>query len=398
MRRISMPWTSPAEAVLYISLVLSVIGMVNVFSASFVLASKEFDDSLFFIKRHLIYFVIGAVGFISLARFDYRKLKPMWLPVSLITLGLLLAVPFIGLDANGARRWIRLVGIVFQPSEIAKLAVVFMVAGYLGPRLDRRLPNTLLSWPVVVSGIMGYLVLRQPDMGTALVIVALCLLLYLIAGISGREWLALGMLGGGLFAYLVRAAAYRLERVMAWLDPWAYQQTSGYQAVQALLAIGSGGFTGTGLGMGASKFHYLPEAHTDFAFAVLSQEVGLLGALLVIILFALLGWYGAKISLWAADGFGQLLAAGVTALVVGQAIGNIAMVSGLLPVTGVPLPFISYGGTSLIITMLALGLLFSVGRVSAGVSAPSPQQDADGHAARIRERARLRLVKNTANK
>ena len=393
LKRIPAPWSSSAEAILYISLLLSAIGMVNVFSASFVLAGKEYGDSLFFIKRHIVYFLIGAVVFVSLARFDYRKLRPVWLPAALLTLALLVAVPFFGLDANGARRWLRIAGIVFQPSELAKLTVIFMVAGFLGPRLDRRLPNTLLSWPVIASGCFGYLVLKQPDMGTALVIVTLCLLLYLLAGISGREWLGLGVIGGSLFVYLVKAAAYRLERVMAWLDPWSYQQTSGYQAVQALLAIGSGGFFGSGLGMGASKFHYLPEAHTDFAFAVLSQEMGYLGAMTVIILFVLVGWHGIKIALWASDGFGQLLAVGITALVVGQAFGNIGMVSGLLPVTGVPLPFISYGGTSLVITLAALGVLFSVGRLSSKRTPAPPQEDSPEKTSRLRERVRLKVVK-----
>ena len=398
MRRIPVPWSSPQEAVLYIGLIIAVIGAVNVFSASFVLAGKHLNDSLFYIKRHLVYFLIGLVIFISLARLDYRKFKPMWLPITLITLATLIAVPLVGLEANGARRWLRLAGIVFQPSELAKLSVILLVAGYLGPRLDRRLRNSLMSWPVLVSGLMGLLVLKQPDMGTALVIVGLCLALYIVAGISTREQAALLVGGGSLFLYLVKAAAYRFERVLSWLDPWAYQQTSGYQAVQALLAIGSGGLAGAGLGMGASKFHYLPEAHTDFAFAVLAQEAGFLGAFAVILLFTLLGWYGVKIALWAADGFGSMLAAGTTALVVGQAIGNIAMVSGLLPVTGVPLPFISYGGTSLIINMAAMGLLFSVGRVSAGKGAPAPeQQEPESHADRIRQRAKLRLVQKKTN-
>lgn len=392
MRRISLPWTSPAEALLYICLCLIVFGMVNVFSASFVLAGRELNDNFYFIKRHLLYFVIGLVAFISMARFDYRKLRPLGPPLVLVSILLLIAVPLFGLEANGARRWLRILGIVFQPSELAKISTIFMAAGFLGPRLDRNLPNTLLSWPVLAAVGMGYLVLRQPDMGTAMVIMALCLVLYLIAGIPSREIVGLWLGGGVLFVYLVRTAAYRFERIMAWLNPWAYQQTSGYQAVQALLAIGSGGLTGTGLGMGASKFHYLPEAHTDFAYAVLAQEMGFLGALTVIVLFSLLGWYGTKISLQASDGFGQLLGMGIILLVVGQAIGNIAMVSGILPVTGVPLPFISYGGTSLIVNMFSVGILFSIGIRS--MKPGSEAQEPPGTAIeRVRERARLRLIR-----
>ncbi|MCX7779592.1 MAG: putative lipid II flippase FtsW [Negativicutes bacterium] len=391
-----MPWSSPAEAIIYISLTLAVFGMVNVFSASFVMAGKQLGDSLFFIKRHILYFFIGVVGFVSLVRLDYRKLRPLAAPAALVTLALLFAVGVAGLEANGARRWLSFGGIVFQPSEVAKLTAIFVTAAFLGTRIDRKLPHTLLSWPLVFVGGMGFLIFRQPDMGTALVVVGLAVLLYLLAGIPGKERLILFMLGSISIGYLAKNAAYRAERIMAWLDPWSYAQTAGYQAVQALLAIGSGGLAGSGLGMGASKFHYLPEAHTDFAFAVLAQEMGFMGVLAVIVLFTMLGWYGLKIALKAADGFGQMLAAGTTALIVGQGIGNMAMVSGLLPVTGVPLPFISYGGTSLIVNMLALGMLLSVSR-QAHKTVRQPAEKVSGPAARIQERAKLRLVKNNKN-
>lgn len=361
MRRIPVPWTSPGEAVIYIVFILFALGTVNIFSASFVMAGQMLQDSYFFLKRHLIAFTLGFAGLVFLARMDYHRLNRYLPGIILAVFAMLVAVHFGGVDANGAKRWLRM-GVTFQPSEIAKLAAVIMAASYLGPRLDRGRPISLFSWPVAFTGIMGVLVLKQPDMGTAVVIMAACLVLYLPSGIPKRE--AYGMLfcvASGT-VYLVYAASYRAERIMAWLDPWAYQQTSGYQAVQALLAIGSGSFWGTGLGKGASKFHYLPEAHTDFAFAVLCQEMGFVGALLVLCLFALLAWYGVKIALKASDGLGTMLAAGVTFLIVGQAVGNIAMVTGLLPVTGIPLPFISFGGTSLVINLLSIGLLISVGR------------------------------------
>ncbi len=201
-------------------------------------------------------------------------------------------------------------------------------------------------------------------MGTAALIVALCLVLYLLAGLPKKE--IMGMVAVVVFAvgYFATSAAYRAERISAWLNPWDYQLTTGYQTVQSLLAIGSGGFLGTGLGKGASKFYYLPEAHTDFAFAVLCQELGFVGALFVLILLAGLAWHGMRIALRAPDGFGVLLAGGMTVLIIGQAIGNIAMVSGMIPVTGVPLPFISYGGTSLLVNMAAVGILVNVGRQS----------------------------------
>jgi cell division protein FtsW len=298
--------------------------------------------------------------------------------IILAVFGMLVAVHLGGVDANGAKRWLK-IGFTFQPSEIAKLTAIIMAAAYLGPRIDRGRPVSLFSWPVALTGVMGVLVLKQPDMGTAVVIMALCLVLYLPSGIPRREIYGMLFCGVAGTVYLVYAAAYRAERILAWLDPWAYQQTSGYQAVQALLAIGSGSLLGTGLGKGASKFHYLPEAHTDFAFAVLCQEMGFVGAALVLALFALLAWYGIKIALRAADGFGMMLAMGATFLIVGQAVGNIAMVTGVLPVTGIPLPFISFGGTSLVVNLTAVGLLISVARGSVSQrSAAAAPMDASG--------------------
>ncbi len=384
MRRLPVPWASPGEAVFYIVLMLFAIGTINVFSASFVLAGQILNDSYFFLKRHLVAFLLGMVGLAVMARVDYRRLRN-YLPLFVLAvLAMLLAVHVSGVDANGARRWLRL-GVKFQPSEFAKLAAVLMAAVYIGPRLDKGLPVTIFSWPVVLTGAMGAFVLLQPDMGTAVVVVGVCLLLYLPSGIPRRQVYGLMFCAAMGTVYLVYAAAYRAERILAWLDPWSYEQTSGYQTVQALLAIGSGSLFGTGLGMGASKFHYLPEAHTDFAFAVLCQEMGFAGAALVLALFAALAWYGIKTALRASDGFGMMAATGATFLIVGQAVGNIAMVCGLLPVTGIPLPFISFGGTSLVVNLLAVGLLISVSRHSAGSSAPVTTRAEDsGAGARIR--------------
>ncbi len=384
MRRVPVPWASPGEAVFYIVLMLFAIGTINVFSASFVLAGQLLNDSYFFLKRHMMAFLIGMIGLAVAARFDYRRLVKFLPLIVLAVLAMLVAVHFGGIDANGARRWLKL-GVKFQPSEFAKIAAILMTAAYIGPRLEKGRPVTVFSWPVIVTGIMGFLVLRQPDMGTAVVIVGLCLVLYLPSGIPKRQVYGLMFCGAMGTVYLVYAAAYRAERILAWLDPWSYEQTSGYQTVQALMAIGSGSLFGTGLGMGASKFHYLPEAHTDFAFAVLCQEMGFAGAFLVLFLFALLAWYGIKITLQARDGFGMIVAAGATFLVVGQAVGNIAMVSGMLPVTGVPLPFISFGGTSLVVNLLAIGLLISVGRL--GGKAPAPAESGTE-----KESVRLKLV------
>lgn len=355
-------WANNTEAVFYITLILFTIGTVNVFSASFVLAGQLLHDSYFFLKRHLVFFLIGFAAMLVAGRINYNVFKKFVMPIGIAAIGLLLAVHFVGVEANGARRWLNLPGIKFQPSEIAKLAVIVITASYLGPRIDRNRRINLFSGPFYFSLIAFIFVLKQPDMGTAMIIIGLCMLLYLIAGLPRRQITLLTCVGTVSAVILSFAASYRADRIYAWINPWAYQDSIGYQTVQSLMAIGSGGFLGSGLGMGTSKFYYLPEAHTDFAFAVLCQEMGFIGAGVVLTLLVLLGVYGAKIAAQAADGFGKLLAIGVTGLIVGQGIVNIAMVSGLLPVIGVPLPFVSFGGTSLVVNFFAIGLLISVGR------------------------------------
>ncbi|MCE5285230.1 MAG: putative lipid II flippase FtsW [Pelosinus sp.] len=354
-------WRSPAEAILYITFILLIIGAVNVFSASFVSAGQEFHDSYYFVKKHFAAFGIGFVCLLLTAIMDYRRLKQLIFLLILATIGFLIAVSVMGITINGARRWVN-IGFQFQPSEVAKLASVIIAASYLGPRVEKQWRVTLLSSPLIFVGIMGGLIMKQPDMGTAVLVVGLCLIMYVIAGVPQQQRLSLYALVVGGLVYFTYAASYRAERIAAWLNPWAFQQGIGYQTVQSLLAIGSGGITGTGLGMGASKFYYLPEAHTDFAFAVLCQEMGFIGALLVLVLFGAFALYGGKIARMATDGFGKMLAIGLTLMIVGQGVINISMVTGMLPVIGVPLPFISFGGTSLIVNMAAVGILISIGR------------------------------------
>ena len=395
MRKLPVPWTNSTEAILTITLLLILIGIVNVFSASFVSAGQLWGDPFYFLKRHLLALFLGLIAFAAAATMNYRRLQ-QWAPIIVIVvIVLLVAVYFVGIEANGARRWLKL-GITFQPSELAKMAAIILTAAYLGPRMEKRRTITILSGPLFITIGMATLVMKQPDMGTAALIVALCLVLYWLAGLPNRETFAIIGGAAALVVYFATSAAYRAERISAWLNPWDYQLTTGYQTVQSLLAIGSGGFWGTGLGKGASKFYYLPEAHTDFAYAVLCQELGFLGASLVLILVGGLAWHGMRIALRAADGFGSMLASGMTVLIIGQAIGNIAMVSGMIPVTGVPLPFISYGGTSLLINMAAIGLLVSVGKQQQkqadGAVAPAVQDDLTQQR-KLRQLSRNRLRK-----
>ncbi len=391
MSRFSQLWRSSTEAVICITLLLFMIGTVNIFSASFVEAGQRMGDGYFYVKRHLMSFGIGIVAMTIISKIDYHRLNRFLLPLMLLTVGLLIAVHFIGIEVNGARRWINL-GFQFQPSELAKFTGLLITAGFLGPLIDRKRRITLLSLPFYVAALLGGIVLKQPDMGTAVIIVGVSLMLYVIAGLPKQQLLAL--VGGGiaLFVYATFAAAYRAERIAAWINPWDYQLGIGYQTVQGLLAIGSGGFWGTGLGMGSSKFNYLPEAHTDFAFAVLCQEMGFIGALAVLFLMALLAYYGIQIALKAPDGLGKMLAIGGIVLVVGQAIINIAMVSGIFPVVGVPLPFISFGGTSLIINLLAIGVVLNVGRQADRAVSQEPTVESDSSRS-----TRLKLARQGRN-
>jgi cell division protein FtsW len=394
--KLSQLWRSNAEAVICISILLFMIGTVNIFSASFVEAGQQMGDGYYYLKRHLISFSIGIVAMLVIRRIDYHRFNRFLFPFVLLTVGLLIAVHFIGIEVNGARRWLN-IGFQFQPSELAKLTGLMITAGFLGPLIDRKRRITLLSAPFYIAAILGMIVLKQPDMGTAVIIVGTSLMLYIIAGLPKQQLLTL--VGGGiaLFIYATFAASYRAERIAAWINPWDYQLGIGYQTVQGLLAIGSGGFWGTGLGMGSSKFSYLPEAHTDFAFAVLCQEMGFIGALGVLCLMGLLAYYGVRIALKAPDGLGKLLTMGSILLIVGQAIINISMVSGIFPVVGVPLPFISFGGTSLIVNLMAIGLILSVGRQADGVvlqdTAPEPDASRSTRLKLARQARNLNRVK-----
>lgn len=378
-------WVSNTEAVLCIMFMLIIIGTVNIFSASFVKAGTEFNNTYYFLNRHLLCLGIGFFCMVITIKLDYQKwraLAPLLVGVTIISL---ILVATIGIEINGSRRWLNL-GIQFQPSELTKLTTLLLIAAYLGPRIDQKLRISMKTIPMALVVGMGALVYRQPDLGTAAIIVGLAFFLHILAGMPKEECVVL-ILGAIVLAIVLTfSATYRIERIWAWFDPWEFQQDQGYQTVQSILAIGSGGLSGAGLGMGTSKFYYLPEAHTDFAFAILCQEMGFIGAMIVFILLAALAIYSGKIAHQAKDGFGKMLVIGVAMLVVGQGVANIAMVSGVLPVIGVPLPFISYGGTSLIVNMVAVGILVNVGRQSARANIPDPK---DG----LREPAPKRIFK-----
>lgn len=343
------------------TIIIMIIGSINVLSASFALANSTGSSSMFFLNKYILFAAVGMVAWLLLSklRFSTWMLIEVQITTVVVLVALLLVVHFLGITENGARRWIGVGGFIFQPSELVKVATITLMSAYLAPLIRQRKPASLFSWQFCAILVMGALVQKQPDMGTAAIIVALGLGMLLVCGLPNWQY---GLLAGislpGIY-FLTTAASYRAARIKAWLDPWAYQADDSYQTVQSFLAIGSGGVFGTGFGQGVSKFFYLPEAHTDFAFAVFCQETGFIGALLLILCFLYLCILLFNMAMQAQDAHAFLVLTGVNLLISGQVLGNIAMVTGLLPVIGVPLPFISYGGTSMLSLLCSLGLLFS---------------------------------------
>lgn len=360
-----MFWDNARDALLSLVFFLLVLGAVNVFSASYVAAADMFGNGYHYLLRYGIFSLAGLLVMFGIEKkVDYHWLFKYDQIFCVLLTGILIAVDIFGRATKGAQRWVILGPISFQPSEFVKLAVILLGAHYLGqlmeqgkrPHLLRR-DTGMAFWE---TAFLSFLVLIQPDMGTAAIIMTLMIILYILAGLPMREfWSLLGVAFVGAAAAVIQAP-YRLNRILFWLHPEQDPQGKGYQAIQSFNAIGSGRFFGEPFGMGTGKFFYLPEAHTDFAFANYCQEWGFLGAVFLILVFLLLGVVLYHIGQRTQDRKGFLLVSGVNFLVVGQAFANMAMVCGVLPIIGVPLSFISYGGTSLIMTMGAIGLVLSV--------------------------------------
>ncbi len=349
------------EAVLAIMLVLLILGTINVFSSSFIVAETDFGTPYHFLQRQFVNLGAGIICFLLGCCVNYHRWRRWIIYIVGFTLLALVAVLLVGTVVNGSRRWLGIGAAQVQPAEIAKLVALMLISAYLASRVKRGQSIDILNPQLIIIAIMGLLIEKEPDGGTMFIVVIVPLLLMCIAGMSRVkiERLAAFVLVGG--AGLCFLQPYRLERIKILLNPWADAQNVGYQIVQSLSAIGSGGFWGMGLGMGVSKYNYLPEAHTDFAFAVFCQENGFLGATLVLLLYAAFTVYGGRIANHSEDIYGQFLATGILLLISGQAVVNILMVGGVLPVIGVPLPFISYGGTSLMVSMAAVGILLNIG-------------------------------------
>lgn len=354
------------QLLVLVTLALTFFGLVMVYSATSASAALGHGNPVGYLERQGIYAAIGLALLVVASRTDFRKLRPLAPSLVVTALALCLAVLVVGQRINGARRWIAFGPAAFQPSEFAKLALVVWCAAYLARKPP---PQTLgeLARPVgALVGLFCVLVLVEPDLGTVITIVVMVGAMLLV---SGTRLPTLASAYGIVFALGALAAwtsPYRRARLLVFLDPWKDPTNNGLQNVQALISIGSGGIFGRGLGQGIEKIHYLPEAHTDMIFAVIGEELGLVGAAIVCVGYCAFAYAGLRLAIGCKDPFGKRLAAGVTALICGQAAINIAAVLGLAPLTGIPLPFVSYGGSSLIVGLLSVGILLNIARGNGG--------------------------------
>ncbi|MDP3936600.1 MAG: putative lipid II flippase FtsW [Deltaproteobacteria bacterium] len=354
----------PDVPLLVATLCLLFVGVVMVYSSSSFMAEQRFDSQYYFLKRQFVAILAGLALMWGVSRIDYRRLDKLAVPLLVVSFLLLLAVltPGIGVKVGGAKRWLHAPGFNFQPAEVAKIAIILYGASLLARRGDRVRESITGFLPVVlVGGMIALLLLSQPDFGGAAMVAALVLILLFVAG-TKITYLAYGLLAAvPVLVALVASSSYRRTRILSFIDPWASRSDAGYQIVQSFLAFGAGGWHGVGLGDGRQKLLYLPEAHTDFIFSVVGEELGLIGVLVIIGLYGTILWGGIRIAMRAPDPFGAYLAVGLTSLLGLQAIMNMGVVMGLLPTKGLTLPLVSYGGSSMLMSLAAVGMLLAIG-------------------------------------
>jgi cell division protein FtsW len=359
-----------------VTLALVAFGMVMVYSATSASAAIGGGNPVYFLKRQGLYALLGLALLVLVRRWNYRALRHLAPMLVLGTLALLVFALVGGSSVNGARRWIQVGGATFQPSELAKLSLCVWTALYL---TRRPVPRTLaeLTKPIgLLTAVFSALVLAEPDLGT---VIALCLMvaaMLLVAGAPIRMLASASTIVGAVLLVAIWFEPYRRIRIFSFINPWHDAQGAGFQTVQAMIGLGSGGVFGVGLGQGVQKVFYLPEAHTDMIFAIIGEELGLVGVTLVIAAFAAFAWAGLRIALRCRDPFGKALATGITTLVCGQAALNLAAVVGLAPLTGIPLPLVSYGGTSIVVALASVGILLNIAR-SDGVEVATEVRDRD---------------------
>ena len=344
------------------TLLLLCISVVMVYSASAVLALERYDQPYFFLYRQTLWAVMGVAVLGIAMRIDYRTYKNeafVWALLGLVTI--LLVAVFFSAPINNARRWLNVGGLGIQPSELAKIAAVLFTALMLERRMHRinDLSYSLTPIAIVAGGLFGLIVL-QPDYGTSISLLLIVAMMVFAAGLHYRYILGATLLAAPVLAWVMLSADYRIRRLTAFLDPWADPLGSGFQIIQSQIAVGTGHLFGRGLMGGVQKLFYLPEPHTDFIFAVIGEELGLLGATAVVICFSVIAWRGLRIAMRAEDSFGAFIAIGLTTMIAFQALVNMSVVLGLMPTKGIPLPLVSNGGSSLLISLLAMGILLNI--------------------------------------
>lgn len=357
--------SAPDVWILISTLLLLTIGVVMVYSASAVIAYHEFGDYFYYLKRQLLFAVLGIIAMFFTMNMDYHVWKK-YAKIGLIicfALLIIVLIPGIGVIRGGARSWLGIGSFGIQPSEFMKMGMILFLAKLLSDQQSQITSFTKgLLPPLVLVGVAFGFIMLQPDLGTGAVMVGASLLVIFTAGarILHLSFLAIGGIAG--FVGLILAAPYRLQRITAFLDPWQDPLGAGYQAIQSLYAIGPGGLVGLGLGMSRQKYSYLPEPQTDFIFSIIAEELGFIGGMVVLLLFLILVWRGMRTAITAPDTFSSLVAVGIVGMVAVQVIINIGVVIGLMPVTGITLPLISAGGSSLTLMLTSIGILLNISR------------------------------------
>ncbi len=344
-----------------VTLAMTMFGMVMVFSSSQTTGLAEYNDSFYFLKKQILWLLIGFSAMIIVARVNHRWLRRFSYPAIIGSLVMLVAVLFIGRRAGGAQSWFSVGFFNVQPSEIVKLALVLFCADLLARRQDKIKDFWFMVIPIIpIVLIIGILIMLQPDMGTLFIIASTVFVILFVAGARFSHLFALAAGGAGVAYLMVIISPYRMQRIIDFWNPWKDPTGSGFQIIQSLIALGSGGVFGVGLGLSKQKFFYLPEAHTDFILAIIGEEFGLIGTLSIVIAFAVIAYVGIRIAIKAPTFYGRLLASGITSLIILQALVNMGAVTKVLPITGVTLPFISFGGTSLLLSLISMGILLNI--------------------------------------
>ena len=353
------------RSIFLITIMLVAVGIIMIYSASSIYAYSSMGDSLFYLKRHLLYLVVGFAMMLFAMVYDLKKIQKLSKPLILVSIFLLLLVliPHIGRETAGARRWFKIGPVNFQPSEFAKIAIIIYMADLVSRKgiLMKSFIHSYLPAIIILGTVVG-LVLLEPDLGTAITVSLIAFIILYVGGVSPLYVWGSFLASLPVLYLLLFRVAYRRKRIMVFMNPWADKRGAGFQIIQSFVALGSGGPFGVGLGQSRQKLFYLPASHTDFIFSIIGEELGFVGVAAIIALFAMFIWQGMKVAFKAIEPFERSLALGIVSLIAIETIINIGVTAGALPTKGLPLPFISYGGSGLIFHLMAVGLLLNVAK------------------------------------